>query len=109
MLRIEAAALAVKRVLSTIPGAVHKRSACDAASVPLLPALPNALRLGAFRQVGRAKLGMNQPEGLAKEGEQQHPRENLRAAEAFAREIEAHKVEPSVLPWRRPFAGKVLR
>jgi hypothetical protein len=32
----------------------------------------------------------------------------LRAAETFAGEIWTHKVEPSVLPWRRLFAGKLM-
>src|ERR1700687_4025517 len=48
---------------------------------------------------------MHQPQGLREETKQQHPREKLWTSEAFTREIWLHKVEPSVLPWRRQFAA----
>jgi hypothetical protein len=52
--------------------------------------------------VSGAKLGANQPQGLAEEGEQQESGEKLGTSEAVASEIWTHKVEPSVLPWRGP-------
>jgi len=44
---------------------------------------------------------------LAEKDQQQQAGEKLRTAETFTGKECAHKVEPSVLPWRRPFAEKV--
>ena len=57
----------------------------------------------------RAQFGMHQPQGLCQKAQQQQSSQKLRTSEAFAREIWRHKVEPSVLPCRRQFAGKITR
>jgi hypothetical protein len=59
--------------------------------------------------VTRAQLGTRQPQSLRQKTQQQQSGEKLRTSKAFAGEIWAHKVEPSVLPWRRQFAGKFAK
>jgi membrane protease YdiL (CAAX protease family) len=49
---------------------------------------------------------MDQPQRLRDKREQQQSGKKLRAAETFTRNKWTHKVEPSVLPWRRPFSEK---
>src|SRR5215469_1047415 len=90
---------------SVLPGNVRKRveerDTCNALSMPLLPAFANADRFEAIGARGGAQLGMHQPQYLCEKRQQQQSREKLRAAEALAREISAHKGESSVLPcWR---------
>ncbi len=90
MLGVEAAVFPEVHVAHGVADGVHHGSGGDAASVPLLPSFRDANRLGTVRLASGAKLGANQPQGLAEEGEQQESGEKLRTSEAVASEIWAH-------------------
>src|SRR5207302_6912829 len=97
--------IGAERVLSTASRAHHRRSR-SAASVPLFPSLADADRFPSVRLMSAPQLGMHQPQRLHQKQKQQQASQKLWTSEAFAREIWTHKVEPSVLPCRRPFAAK---
>src|SRR5690242_15855188 len=109
MLSIESALIGFKGILHLAGVTFHCGSGSDAAVMQLFPALADAYGFPAIRSLGAAQFRMNQPDRLAEKSQQQQPGKKLRTSEAFAREIWTHKVEPSVLPCRRQFAGKVLR
>jgi len=106
MFGVESMITALERIWNGIARRFCQRSAGRAFPVQLLPPFADAESLPAFQPVCHAQLPMNQPECLCKKSEQQQPGKKLRAAEAFAREIWAHRVEPSVLPCRRLLRGK---
>ena len=75
----------------------------DAAAMKLAPASGEAGLLGGAggdlsRQLGRVEFGMDEPNGLRQEGQEQGSGEKLRAAEAFAGGNLGHKAGRSVLP-----------
>src|ERR1700676_3766895 len=86
---------------------IEERRCGNASSMPLFPSLADANRFCPVRLASSPHLRVHQPQSLREKAEQQQSREKLRTSVAFTREIWPHKVEPSVLPWRRQFARKV--
>ena len=109
MFSVEAASSLRNGSLKRMPLGSREKGRSHPLSVPLLPALADA---DGFRTSGiRWPCGSSactSHKACAKKEKQQQSREKLWTAEAFAREIWTHKVEPSVLPCRRLFAGKDL-
>ena len=114
MLGVEAAVVgSISANVESSDGVAHgveRGGSGNAATVPLLPSFSDAHGLRTVWFASGAKLAVDEPAGLAEEGQQEKSGEELRTSEAFASEIWAHKAEPSVLPWRglvRLTAGKV--
>src|SRR5579863_2600943 len=106
MFRIEAAIVVLERILRRILSEFRHRSTGGSSTVQLLPPLANPESFLAIESRRRAQFNMNQPECLPHKRKQQQASKKLRTSETFAREIWAHKVEPSVLPCRRQLRGK---
>src|ERR1700722_2944074 len=106
MLGIKSAVAGAKWILGHSSW-IEERRCGNASSVPLFPSLADANRFWPVGLPSRAHLGVHQPQSLREKAEQQHPCEKLRTSVPFAREIWPHRVEPSVLPWRRQFVRKV--
>ncbi len=98
MFRIETAGIAGERIGSGMISRFDHGSSSDAATMPLLPSFANADGFSDVRPRRASEFGVNQPNGLRRKPQQQEPGKKLWLAEAFTREIWAHKVEPSVLP-----------
>src|SRR5580704_11496801 len=98
--------VAVKRILNRIFTKFRHRSAGCSPTVRLLLALTDSESFLAVNPRLRAQHSINKPQRLPQKRKQQQSGKKLRTSKAFAREIWAHKVEPSVLPCRRLLRGK---
>ena len=106
MLRIESMIDILERILIRVfRNLAHWSPRCSS-TMQLLPALTDSESFLAIESRRRAQFNMNQPECLPHKRKQQQTSKKLRTSETFAREIWAHKVEPSVLPCRRQLRGK---
>ena len=81
-------------------GGIGKGSAGDAGAVELTPSGSDADLFGDGEGAGfgRAKFGVDEPEGLREEEEKQGGGEELRTSEALAGEKFGHEVGRCVLP-----------
>ena len=109
MLGVESGVAGAERVLQTRAFEIQEGRSGKALAVQLFPAFAGTDRFRRVGCVGGAQFGMHQPCGLRKERHEKQSSQELRTAEALAGEIWTHRVEPSVLPWRRLFAEKLLR
>ncbi len=95
--------LVTLKSIAAVRGFRH-RSCGNAAPVPLFPAFADANGLAAFCSLRGSEFRMHQPHRLCQEYQEKQAGKKLGTPKAFTSEIREHKVEPSVLPWRRLIA-----